>query len=266
MVETTSKPGFLDAVRREWWLPVLTVVVALGIGLAASSADPTPLYEGTAVVIVDTAVLSKYPDLPRPDDVVAQIGKEEFISVVASESALSTGTVKAGIRAFTRGEAKDRVAVTFRDASESVASTVAAIAARELRATAIEMGGPEVYELGRRVSETERSLGAVRKIDNTASVRGSQFELDLVNTTWTMRMRLFEDRLELRKLQASYFYNGNVEAVDIAPVRRRGATVAGAIVLGLALGLVLAVFREAVLSRPRVLPAENEDEGPAARA
>lgn len=252
MFETSVRPGFLDAVRREWWLPLVTVVVAVAIGLAASSADPTPLYEGTAIIVVDTAILSKYPDLPRPDDVVAQIAKDDFISSVASESALPTETIKAGLRSFTQGSTQAQVAVTFRSANESEATTVAAVAATKLRAKAIQMGGPEVYELGRRVEETERSLAAVRKVDNQAgNDRGSQFELDLVATQWQMRIRLYEDRLELRKMQSSYFYNGNIKAVDIAPVRRRGATVAGAVVLGLALGFALAVFREAVLLRPR---------------
>ncbi|MGB4594062.1 MAG: hypothetical protein WBI63_09880 [Coriobacteriia bacterium] len=252
MFETSNRSGFLDAVRREWWLPLLTVAVAVAIGLAASSADPTPLYEGTAIITVDTAILSKYPDLPRPDDVVAQIAKEDFISSVASESVLPTETIKAGLRSFTTGDTQSQVAVTFRSTNESEATTVAAIAATQLRAKAIQMGGPEVYELGHRVEETERSLAAVRKVDNEAgSDRGSQFELDLVATQWQMRIRLYEDRLELRKMQSSYFYNGNIKAVDIAPVRRRGATVSGAIVLGLALGFALAVFREAVLLRPR---------------
>ncbi|MHB1342264.1 MAG: hypothetical protein ACYC77_10520 [Coriobacteriia bacterium] len=254
MFQSPSRSGFLDAVRREWWIPLLTVAVAVAVGLIASSADSTPLYEGKAVIVVDTAILSKYPDLPRPDDVVKEISADDFVSAIASESVLPTETVKANLRAFTQGSTQGQVALTFRSADESVATTAAVIAARNLRARAIEMGGPEVYELGRRVAETERSLSAVHKVDNEAgSDRGSQFELDLVATQWTMRMRLFEDRLELRKLQAAYFYNGNIKVVDIAPVRRRGATVAGAIVLGLALGLVLAVFREAVIMRPRVV-------------
>lgn len=252
MFQSPNRSGFLDAVRREWWIPLVTVAVAVVVGLIASSADPTPLYEAKAVIIVDAAILSKYPDLPRPDDVVGQISRDDFVSVVASESVLPSETIKANLRAFTQGTTQSQVAVTFRSADESVATTAVVIAAKRLRAKAIEMGGPEVYELGRRVEETERSLSAVRKVDNEAgNDRGSQFELDLVATQWTMRMRLFEDRLELRKLQAAYFYNGNVKAVDIAPVRRRGATVAGAIVLGLALGLVLAVFREALIMRPR---------------
>ncbi|MCE5203489.1 MAG: hypothetical protein LLG24_04670 [Actinomycetia bacterium] len=252
MSETNAESRFLVAVRREWWLPLVTAAAAVAIGLAVSAADPTPLYEGTSVIAVDTAVLSKYPDLPKPDDVVSHATSDEFLSVVASASAVPAQTVRAGLKVFTRGPTQGEIAVTFRSPDASKATSVTVVAARTLCDKAIDMGGPEVLAVQRLVEETERMLDEVRKVDNEApaSERDAAYELELASTQWAMHMRLFEDRLELRKLRASYFYNGNVATADIAPVRRRGATVAGAVVLGLVLGLVLAVLREAVLSRP----------------
>jgi len=259
----THHPVFLDAVRREWWIPLAVMVIAGAIAAGVSSADPTPLYEGRAVVIIDGATLSKFPDLPRPDDMLRVIKTPEFTSLVASDSLVPSETIAAEINAFTRDDPQRQIVITYRSPIESEAASVAAVAAAATATRAGQIGGKETSELQRRVNETQRALKEVLGINAEAGNANAdpRFRLDYAGIQWEMRMRLYEDQLSLRTLRYVYYYNGNLAVSDVAPVRRRGATIAGALVLGLVLGLVIAVFREAIIMRPpRIREPEPEQE------
>lgn len=252
-----SHPTFLEAVRREWWIPLVVMLVAGLIAAFVSSANPEPLYEGTAMLSIDSATLSKFPDLPRADDMLREIESEQFASEIASMTLVASETVHAELSAYTRDDPPRQLIITFRSADEEIASTVTSAAAELAAKRAGELGGKEIYELQRRVNETQRALKEVLKIQSEAGRNtDAGFKLDSAGTQWEMRMRLYEDSLSLRTLRNAYYYNGNLNVVDVAPVRRRGATIAGALVFGLVLGLVIAVFREALLSRPRKQEAE----------
>lgn len=261
--EQTRQPAFLEAVRREWWIPLVVMVTAGAIAAAVSSADPTPLYEGRAIVIIDGATLSKFPDLPRPDDMLGEVKTYGFISQVASEALVPSETVAAELGAYTREDSQRQLVLTFRSPIESEASSVTSIAAAAAAKQAGRLGGKEISELQRRVTETQRALKEVVGIHAGAggAKAAPQFRLDSAGMQWEMRMRLYEDQLSLRTLRNAYYYNGNLSVSDVAPVRRRGATIAGAIVLGFVLGFVIAVFREAIIMRPprdeEPVPAEE---------
>ncbi len=246
-----AHPTFLEAVRREWWIPVAVMVLAGAIALGISSANPEPLYEGRAVVIIDAPTLSKFPDLPKPDAMIREVESGEFASEVASRAVVPSETVAAGLQASTRDDPQSQLIVTFTSPDEALASKVATVAAGYAAERAGVIGGKEIWELQRRVNETQRALKEVLKINSEAGRNADDaFKLAAAGTQWEMRMRLYEDTLALRTLRNAYYYNGNIKTPDISPVRRRGATVAGALVFGLVLGLVIAVFREALLSRP----------------
>jgi hypothetical protein len=244
---------FLAAVRREWWIPIAVMVIAGAIAAVVSSADSAPLFEGRAIVVIDSATLSKFPDLPRPDDMLREVKSAEFVSKLASETLVASDTVAAKLSAYTREDPQRQIVITFRSPSEPEASRVASAAATAAAKLAGELGGMEIWELQRRVNETQRALKEVLGINADAGGARTepQFRLDLASAQWEMRMRLYEDQLSLRTLKYAYYYNGNIAVTDVAPVRRRGATIAGAIVLGLVLGLVIGVFREAIMMRPR---------------
>jgi len=259
----TQQPMFLDAVRREWWIPLAVMVIAGALAAGVSSADSTPLYEGRAVVIIDGAALSKFPDLPRPDDMLREVKTPEFMSLVASDSLVPSEAVAAELNAFTRDDPQRQIVLTYRSPIESEAASVAAVAAAATATRAGQIGGKETRELQRLVNETQRALKEVLGINAEAGNAKSdpRFRLDYAGMQWEMRMRLYEDQLSLRTLRYVYYYNGNLAVSDVAPVRRRGATIAGALVLGLVLGLVIAVFREAIIMRPvRVQEPEPVEE------
>ncbi len=109
----------------------------------SSSAHPTPLYEGRAIVIIDSATLSKFPDLPRADDMLREIEKPEFVSQVASEALVPSETVAAELSAYTREDPQRQLVLTFHSPSESEASSVTVIAATAAAKQAGRLGGHE---------------------------------------------------------------------------------------------------------------------------
>ncbi len=236
---------FIAILKRQWWLIALTIIAAILIALVASAGESEPLYEATAVIVVDATTLSRHPYVPRPDDLILEASTDAFASQVASAADVTTSSVAAGLRVFSQGATQTRLVVAFRSPDESQAATVAVAAARALVERSTELSGPEMTELDRRVKDTEGALDRVRRIDNQNASRASaSLQLDLIRTAWEMRMQLYEDRLALRRIRSSYMYNGNVRTADIAPLRERGRIVASAFVLGAIVGFALAVARD----------------------
>lgn len=262
MAPRQHEPRSWDAVvRREWWIPLLVVALAAVLALALSSRPGEPLYEARAVIAIDSSFLQKYPDLPRPDHVMQEVQKDGVLARIAEESGVSTETLSAGLSAYTLDDPQSRLVVRFRSRDESEAAGVAAVAAKVLAERAIEMGGAEIRALEGRIEDTEKSLTAVRRIDNqTSGRRSAELSLDIVATQWQMRMKLYEDKLALRQMRSTYYYNGNVATEDVAPARRRGSSVATAAVLGLVLGLVLAALREVLSASPTRAPSDDAEQ------
>jgi hypothetical protein len=248
MTERQPDERSWDAVvRREWWVPLVVVLIGASLALAFASRPGTPMYEAEAVIAIDSSFLQKYPDLPRPDHVMQEAQKDSVVARVAEASGVATEALKAGLAVYTLDDPQSRLVVRFRSRNESEAVQAATAAATVLAERAIEMGGAEIRALEQRIEDTDKSLTAVRAIDNrTSGRRTAELSLDIVATQWQMRMKLYEDKLALRQMRSTYYYNGNVSAKDVAPARRRGSSVATASLLGLVLGLVAAAVREAM--------------------
>lgn len=243
-------PSYLAAVRRQWWIPLACALVAAVVAGVATSKTPAPEYQARAVIVIDNATLSEYPDLPRPDDMLKELKQDEFIAYVAEAASVESDTVSAALDAFTLEDSQSQLVVTFESPTESVASSVAVTAATRATERASDLSGKEIKALRQRVEATERALKAVRRIALDAGKNASaSLSLDLIGTEWEMQLRLYEDRLHLRAVESAYYYNGNVRITNISPALRRSTTVAGAVVVGLLLGLIIAVFREALFAR-----------------
>jgi capsular polysaccharide biosynthesis protein len=250
MPDQAAHPSYLAAVRRQWWIPLACALVAAVVAGVATSKTPAPEYQARAVVVIDNATLSAYPDLPRPDDMLKEIKQDEFIAFVGDAAAVETETVNVALDAFTLEDRQSQLVVTFESPTESVATSAAVTAATRVTELASELSGKEIKALRQRVEATERALKAVRRIALDAGKSApASLALDLIGTEWEMQLRLYEDRLHLRAIESAYYYNGNVRITNISPALRRSTTVAGAIVVGLLLGLVIAVFREALFVR-----------------
>ncbi len=249
--------------RREWWVPVVVAALAVTAALAFASRPGKPLFEARAVIAIDASFLQKYPDLPRPDHMMQEAEKDGVVARVVEASGATTEALRASLSVYTLDDPQSRLVVRFQSRDESQAAGVVTAMARALVERAVEMGGAEIRALEQRIEDTEKSLTAVRRIDNqTSGRRDAQLSLDIVATQWQMRMKLYEDKLALRQMRSTYYYNGNVATDDIAPARRRGASAATAAILGLALGVVLAALREAMLLRDRSETAAGEASDP----
>jgi len=250
MPDQGAHPSYLAAVRRQWWIPLACALVAGVVAWVATSKAPAPEYQARAVVVIDNATLSAYPDLPRPDDMLKELRQAEFITHVAEVASVPTDTVSAALDAFTLEDPQSQLVVTFESPTESVATSAATAAATRVTERASELSGKEIKALRQRVEATERALKAVRGIKFDAGKNApASLALDLIGTEWEMQLRLYEDRLHLRAIESAYYYNGNVRVTNLSPTLRRSTTAAGALVVGLLLGLVLALFREALFVR-----------------
>jgi len=250
MPDHEAHPSYLAAVRRQWWIPLSCALVAAVVAGVVTSNAPAPEYQARAIIVVDNSTLSAYPDLPRPDDMLKEIQQDEFIASVADGASVDTDTVSAALDAFTLEDPQSQLVVTFESPTQSVATSAAITAATTLAERASELSGKEIKALRQRVEATERALKVVRRIALDAGRNApASLSLDLVGTEWEMQLRLYEDRLHLRAIESAYYYNGNVRVTNVSPALRRSTTVAGAIVVGLLSGLVIAVFREALFVR-----------------
>ncbi|HZL06163.1 MAG TPA: hypothetical protein VFE45_12235 [Coriobacteriia bacterium] len=252
MPDQAIHPSFLPAVRRQWWIPlVVALVAALAAGIV-TSREPAPEFLARAVIVIDHSTLSKYPDLPRPDDMLKELAGDSLLGYVARATGVETDTVRASLDGYTLEDPQSQLVVTFESPTESVATSGAVTAATRVTERAADLSEKEIKALRQRVEETERALKAVRRIKLQAGKSAQpSLALDLIGTEWEMQLRLYEDRLQLRAIESSYYYNGNVRLGDVSPALRRWTTIAGAVVVGLLLGFVIAVYREAMFVRVR---------------
>lgn len=245
MTADTTFKAVLDVIRREWWIVALTAVAAAAIGFVASSGVE-PQYSAKATVIVDYGTISRLRGLPYPDDVARDSATAELRERFAKAAGLTVSEIGAGIRVVTQGSPPTRMAVTFRSADKATAEKAAAAIATEISAYVKELASGEVEHQQTIIDAAERALGemdAARKKAPNDAWRGAEHSFE----RWQVEKDLADARNALRVAEGVYSFDGDVvvSAQSVSSTRQRNAL--GALLVGLALGCVVAAAREVVM-------------------
>ncbi len=233
-------PALAGLLRRQWWLIVISLVVAAIVGFVASSGQQT-LYVGSATIVVDPATVSKGVGIPEAELLLKSIQSDAFREKVATNVGATAAELKADAKVYTTGTPQDRLVAEFTSPAEGRADAVAAALAGTIVAEAKSMGAVEIEKQRQIVQETSNAVAQLEAFKGTNAWEQS----DVAYKLWTLKKDLASAKATLALDENAYAYDGSSSVkVSGAADQRRLATTGAAAFLGLIAGLGLAILRE----------------------
>ncbi len=93
---------FWGVVRRNWWIVALAALAGAAIAVVATLGAKT-LYTGKTYLTVNNVAVNTYPQMPRPDTLIAQSGDAAFLEGVAKRLGLSPKQVAGAYKVYSTG-------------------------------------------------------------------------------------------------------------------------------------------------------------------
>jgi hypothetical protein len=270
-----TEPRELDMrafMRRDWWIIVAAIVVALGAAYLRHPATAASKFTATAYVRVQYP--ATYTSLPGPDRFVAIVQSPEVTRELATALTLSfdvnTGahrvpdaaaaaTVPQSLSALVAPGDARLVLVRATGSSSALARWMADFAAKSAMRIGSSSIQPQMTELRRAIAATDGSVAQMKADLAKAGKSGGQDSASAI----TIRTQINQgiSMLELQKAtalnQLEQLQNGLVADSPTTVAKSsitggREKSLAQAAVIGLALGLAVALGRE--LLRRRTAP------------
>lgn len=234
MSEPTERIDAIGALRRQWWIVALCVVVALAAGAALAYSAPTE-YTATAVVRIDPSAVSRATGLPAADEVL-RASKTDIRTKALADSAMAGGKNAADVRFSAIGAPQTRVIVTATGSDENAAKSSAGAFAKATVAYAQDAANIEIARQERKVALAKAALA---RMPESAAV------ID----RWTIEDSLADAQAGLDLLRDGYSFDGEVSAGAAARGSGLRGTLSAALLLGAFLGMLLGGVREYLLRR-----------------
>ena len=229
---------FWGVVRRNWWIVVLAALAGAAIAVVATLGAKT-LYTGKTYLTVNNVAVNTYPQMPRPDTLIAQSGDAAFLEGVAKRLGLSPKQVAGAYKVYSTGNPQNQLWVSFTSPDRAAAEKGANAVAEQLQTVVAESSRALMEQLQGSVTADEESLALL----DQPKTQLEQYYL------WSIRRTLYADRGSLKLAESGYQLDA---PVTVASSSRRNAAIsaaAGGLVAGLFLGIALVAVRETVSRR-----------------
>lgn len=222
----------VGALKRQWWIVVLTAVVALGVAFASSSSVK-PSYTATGVLHVGPAALSHALNAPTPDDMVRASSAEIRKALVADGG--FTAAQLARVRFAAAGAPQTRITMTATADDAATAEQLINAAAKGALAYAQDSTAVEIERQTAQIAAAKAGLTNTSHLPATSM---SAFE------RWSIQSALIDAESGLRTVKNVYTFDGNVSVVAASRLQGIRSTLAVALLLGGFVGLILGGVRE----------------------
>ncbi len=247
MNENDALRSAAGVLRRQWWIVAVAVAVAAVAGLAMGRAQGTK-YEGTATLLVDYPATTRYKGVPQVDDILRQSSSSRMRERLARHAGIEVSKMAGGLRVSSTGNPPNRVVVTFVSSDKREARAVAESVADEIvsyarERTKVEIDGRESLILNARESE-DRIEKLVAKGGLTPDQQAdNEFKL------WMIRKDGIEANTLAKVLSSVYSLEGESSVAERAAASGLGGQMAGSLLVGAVLGLLIAAVREVLAVR-----------------
>jgi len=230
----------LGAIRRHWVLVLVTAVIAGVVAGIASAAGPQ-MYTGTAVIDIETTVFTRLTSLTGTERVLRELQTPEYYEAVAEETgSIDAATVQQGLSSYTVGTPAYELRVAFTTSDEELAEPVARAAGEVALEVADGFNAVERERHQAIVDEADQAIEAlyVEPVDTAwerADIAAKQFGFELNKSNSVYVLDLIDSAYTLR------------DTFPVSEATRQQGVVEYAIggaMLGLALGIVLALLRD----------------------
>jgi len=230
----------LGAVRRHWVLVLVPAAIGAIVAGVVSARGPQ-MFTATAVIDIETTAFTRLPTLTGPERVLRELQSPEYYEAVAEKAgSVDAAMVQQGLNSYSVGTPAYELRTTFTTADEEIAEPVARAAAETAMEVAQAFNEVErnrnqvIVDAGDKAME---ALAAVPSDSATAQADAAQKEFNLV-----VGKAYPEYNLEL--IDSAYTLRDSVPVTEAASQRGVLENALGGAVLGLALGIVLALVRD----------------------
>ncbi len=245
-MSTFTESYAFAVVRRQWWVVLAVVVAAVAVALLMSSrVEPT--YVGQSSVALDATILSKYTSLLVGDRTATALKSGEFYEFAAEKTGTSPAEVKSSLRTSVNGKYLDTVLIRFSSGSSADAQAGAKEMADVIVAYAYEVAAPEIARQEAVGATNIASIARIKELSRKFADK--PYELADIETRLTaLEQTQINNDSMLKLLKTAYTAADSASAEEAVGTNRIGL-LAGAILAGIVVGLLLAAVREALYLR-----------------
>lgn len=230
----------MRAIRRSWWLVLLPALVGAVVAGIAVASGPQ-MYSGTAVIDIETTAFTRLPTLTGPERVLRELQSAEYYEQVAQTAgSVDTAAVQQGLNSYTVGQPITELRVSFTTSDQELAEPVARAAgevALDIAHAFNEVERERNQRIVDGVDEARKVLQTVPSGTPTEQASAAMQEFGLVvneaNADYTLEV-----------VDSAYALRDAVAVTEAAGERTALESAVGGAVLGLALGVVLALLRD----------------------
>lgn len=243
MTEQLSFGRVLAVLKRQWWIVVAVVAVAGVVGFVASSGV-ADVYTGVAKIAIDTAPSSRYRGMPVADDLVKATSGTEMRAAVAKVLGASEADVAANLRAAASGNPLTTIRVTYTAATKDAAEAGARAGAKAIIDVVDVSMAKEIAIREGQITASKEALAAFDEV-----AKSEPLSSQTAYQRWAVETQLLDYESALEGIIGVYTYDGTTTSSVSLGSDARNKNVLGALVVGLALGILLAGAREALRVR-----------------
>ena len=233
-----SLAGVVDAIRRGWLIVVLTGVVGASVAFGLSAAGPT-MQKGTAVIAIDDLSIARAASIVDPERVVRALKRPAFAEAISDRTGVSVSEIRAGLGSYLAGVPAEELRVTYTAAEASEAETMARAAGQAALETIAALNAGDRTRQQAVLDACNEALADLQSYPGeTASERAenSRTKLSIIQSQSSAAYLLsLHDK--------AYTFDAPVTVAEAAPQQSVGYAAVGGGILGLALGIGLAIVR-----------------------
>jgi len=231
------------AMRRQWWVVLVVIVAAVAVALLMSSRIE-PTYVGQSGVKLDATILSRYTSLMVGDRTAAVLKSSEFYEFAAEKTGMTPAEVASSLRTSVSGKYLDSVLIRFSADSSADAQASAKEMADVIVAYAYEVAASEI---ARQEAIRAANLASIVRIKALSKEFADKpYELADIETRLTALEQTQINNDATLKLLTTAYKASDSASVEEAVGTNRSGLLAGAILAGFVVGLLLAAVREAL--------------------
>lgn len=233
-------------VKRQWWVVLAVIVAAVAVALIMS-ARVEPTYVGQSSVSIDTSIVSKYISMLFGDRTAVALKSAEFYEFAAEHTGLPVSEVKASLRTSVNGKYLDNILIQFTANSPDAAELGAKNLAGAIVAYAYQVAGPEIARQEATGAVNRASIARIKALSKKFSDK--PYELaDIETRLSNMEQVQINSDASVVLLKEAYQASDSATVEEAVGTNRTGL-LAGAILAGIVVGLLLAAVREALYLR-----------------
>ena len=234
------------AVRRQWWVVLVVVATAVSVALLMSSRVEST-YVGQSGIKLDATILSKYTSLLMGDRTAVALKSNEFYEFAASKTGSTPAQVKSALRTSVSGKYLDSVMLRYSAASSADAQAGAKEMADVIVAYAEKVAAPEIARQQAIADANQTSITRIKALSKEFADR--PYELADIETRLTLlEQTQVNNDSALQLLKVAYQASDSASVAPAVGTNRTGL-LAGALLAGIVVGLLLAAAREALFLR-----------------